>query len=356
MKKYIIRVAVFVCVFCILFSLAQSVLHYRWYNSESLYTKNIEYSRAKSNSIDIICFGTSEILADYKPIIAYDECGITGYNFAISSRSAVTVYYQVLYALKYQTPKILICDFACMFDDCLPSDIEKLYRKVVECMPDKKLKMKLIHEICTIDKSQSYLSWVFPIFRYHTMWSELSAENFRRDLVYNEDYPKWLKGTECITDSFHDELYEITPERWTYSENESEFSKVSIHYYDLIIELCREKGIQVVAVLPPKISAASSYAARWCAMKEYFDQNGVKYLNYNTYEQVQRMGLTFENDYYDAAHCNLNGGVKFTRVLARDLKEMFDLDDHKVDPYYEDEWNEALLLFYKEHPDQHVNK
>ena len=41
-------------------------------------------------------------------------------------------------------------------------------------------------------------------------------------------------------------------------------------------------------------------------------------LNYNTYEQVRRLGVTFENDYYDEEHLNLYGSIEFSKVLATD--------------------------------------
>ena len=148
MKKYIIRIVAFALLFCLCFAAAQSVLHYRWSVEDDLYTKNILYSRASDNSIDILTIGTSELYDGYTPIVGYEESEVTGFNFGMAYRSAMTAYYQLLYALEYQTPSVVVCDFSCLFDDMLPSEAEPVHRKVVECMPDKKLKEQLIREIC----------------------------------------------------------------------------------------------------------------------------------------------------------------------------------------------------------------
>ena len=95
MKKYLIRAAVFLLLFALCFSGAQSILHYRWSGNENLYTRNIRYSQAAPDSIDVLCLGTSELYAAYDPIVTYEEAGITGYNFAITFRCAMTAYYQL---------------------------------------------------------------------------------------------------------------------------------------------------------------------------------------------------------------------------------------------------------------------
>ena len=260
MKKYLIRAAVFLLLFALCFSGAQSILHYRWSGNENLYTRNIRYSQAAPDSIDVLCLGTSELYAAYDPIVTYEEAGITGYNFAITFRCAMTAYYQLLYALEYQTPDIVLCDFSCLFDDMKPHEQESIYRKVVECMPDKALKEQMIREICAVDDTQSYLSWKFPLLRYHTMWSELTAENFQPDRQLDDAYPSYQKGS-MLYEAVYEGTDEITPDLWNHTEALDTFSEFSVGYYNRIIELCQSKGIEVVAVTPPKIQDAAGFAA-----------------------------------------------------------------------------------------------
>lgn len=347
MKKYVIRMLCFGLVFTLVFIKVQDVLHYRWSNSEDLYTRNVDYIKQPENSIDILCFGTSELYAGYDPIVTYHEAGITGYNFATSWKSAVTVYYQLLFALQYQNPTVVMCDFSSLYDDELPNEMERLYRKIVDTMPDRKIKSKLIREICSLDSNQSYLSWKYPLLRYHSMWNELDEDNFTEDYVYDKEYLSYKKGAEMLNAPYDDGgmQFEITPGLWSYDNAHTLFSEVSVKYYDMFIQECQARQIHVVALLSPKIYSASTYAARWDAMKEYFDSRGVDYLNYNTYEQVMRMGVSLEDDYYDASHLNIYGSIKFSTIIADDLSIKYKFEDRRLENGIANEWNVAYDKF-----------
>ncbi|MBE5850376.1 MAG: hypothetical protein E7298_09495 [Lachnospiraceae bacterium] len=347
--KNLVKIITFFILFAFVFIHIQNIIHYRWIGDEDLYSRNIDYSKASKSSIDVLCFGTSELWAAYAPIITYEESGITGYNFAIPHRSAVTAYYQLMYALKYQTPRVVMCDFSALYDDRLPSESDGIYEKVVDSLPDNRLKFELIKDICTIEPSQSFTTWLFPLLRYHTMWSELKEINFLPDYIYDNSYPIYQKGSWLNDEPFDREscsFSSITPDLWEFAERDtSSFSSTNLRYYDMMINECQSRGIKVVALLPPKISSGSEYAARYATKKEYFDSKNVYCLNYNTYEQVERMGLNLETDYSDGAHLNSNGAIKFSRYLANDLNTLLDLPDHRNDPYYYDEWTNAVRYF-----------
>lgn len=346
MKKNLIKIACFGIVFIVLFFIIQNILQYRWRGNEDLYTKYIYYSEESEDTIDMLYFGTSELFAGVVPIVTYHESGITGYNFCVSYRSAVTAYYQLLYTLQCQTaPKMVACDFSCLYTDMLPSDIEMLYRKIVDTMPDKTIKKDLIRDICSLDKNQSCLDWYFPLLHYHNMWNELTTKNFESIYQVNEKYPSYQKGSLLNNSEFSGEMYEITPELWNADEHREEFSEVSIKYYDMFIEECQNRNIQVIALIPPKISQAKYITSRWEQMKEYFDTRGVSYLNYNTYEEVKRMGLDFETDYYNVSHLNTLGSIKFSKILATDLKNKYSFIDHRNDVKCANQWDADWRAF-----------
>lgn len=169
---------------------------------------------------------------------------------------------------------------------------------------------------------------------------------------FTEDYRKgspcrvYAKGALLGDSSYKGELYEVTPDLWNYSERETFFSPISMNYYEMIIEECKKEGISVVAVIPPKTDEASLAAARWDAMRDYFDSKEIRYLNYNTYEQYKRMNLSLSEDYYNKSHLNRYGAVKFTGLLTEDLSQMFELENHRGDEYYKSEWEDALEQFH----------
>lgn len=329
MKKRIFSVISFILIFSLLFSMFQRMFTQKW---EGRYTRYEDYKNLKDEDVDVLAFGTSELWAGYDPIVTYHEQGITGYNFAVPWHSAVTAYYQLCQQLEYHTPKIVLCDFCSLYEDSLPSEsknVEGLYCETLESLDDPMLKLSMIWDLLKIDKSISVVSWLFPLVRYHSMWNQLNGTVLEVDGSMKNKSVPYKKGARLESQYNHSSLYRVTEDEWNYDEENREFSELSVEYYDKFIEKCHEKGITVVAVLTPKPDESSELAARFQAEAEYFYSRGVYCLNYNTYEQFERLNLDLERDYYDAMHFNTLGSVKFSKALANDLRKYFDVPDRR---------------------------
>lgn len=349
MKKLVIKIVVFVLLFAVAFGAAQSVLRYHW--PEDTYTRYRDFENQPKDSIDVFVFGTSEMQAGYEPVAAYYAAGITGYNFSLQNRSAMATYYQLKYALKHHTPKVVVCDFVCLFDNELPSEFETIYRRVVDTMPDRKIKKEIIQEICKVDDSQSPLNWYLPMIRYHSMWNELTSDDFAGNNVYDKNYPDYKKGVNLLPQSNFDGAYDIVPELWESDMEPNELADFSVQYYDKLIEECKSRGIEVVCVLTPKVCDAAVYQVNWPKMQEYFDSRGVKYINYCTYDRIKQMGLNMYEDYADSAHLNVYGALKFSTVVGQDISKMCNLSDRRGDKEssvtqsWDNAW-ENMVLYY----------
>lgn len=346
----IIKVISFLLIFTLLFSACQYILHYRWSKDEDIYTRNLDFENQPKDSLDVLYFGTSEIYAGIDPIITYAHEGITGYNFAVSYKSAVTTYYQLLYALKHQTPKVVACDFEALFDDSLPNDNEPLYRKIYETMPDQDIKNQLLNEIMQLDSNQDYLSWKYPLLRYHDLWSELNKSNFTPDYKYDKEYKLYKKGSLMSSEEFIGDIYKITPDLWQAEKSDIKLSDISVKYYDMFIEECKRNEIKVLAIIPPKVSSGKKLSSRWDTIKDYFDSREIDYLNYNSYEQITRMGLNLADHYLNAAHLNALGSIVFSKALAEDLQNKYGFNGRKDDISISTDWDSAYASFLEEIP------
>lgn len=349
-KKRIIRIIIFGLALGVAVNVTQHILQYKNEEEYELSCVISDYELQDSESIDIVCVGTSEVWDMYIPTVGYNEAGITGYNFGTSRKSAVTAYYQVKYVLKKNRPKAIICDFSSLYSDSSPAENEELYRKIVQTMPDRFIRYELINAICSVDPEQDKMTWFFPIIKYHSGWNELTPENFG---IYENPYRRWTRGGDCRTiwyDSSRFELKDddIAPELWNAEITSEEFSALSVKYYNMLIDECHSVGVDVIALIPPKLSRASQIASRRNMLYEYFDENGVIILDYNTYEQVNRLGLSLAEDYYDPAHVNILGGEKCSRALAKDLQQLIGLEDRRNIDDIDSTWDEDYESFCEE--------
>lgn len=337
MKKFAVKVIAFLVIFTVLFLGVQSVLHYHW--PEDTYTRYIDYTNNPKDSIDVFVFGTSEMYSAFSPVTTYLEEGITAYNFSLQNRSAMATYYQLMYALKYQTPKAVVCDFVCLFDNMLPSESETIYRRCVDTMPDFGIKSQMISEICRVDENADAISWYLPMLRYHSMWNELTKEDFKKDNVFDSNYSPMKKGCSLSYAPFDGEPYDIVPELWNSDSAPAPLGEFSVFYYDKIIEECNRRGIKVICMLTPKVCDAAVYEVNFPVMQQYFASRGVQAVNYCDYDKINEMGLNMYTDYSDSAHLNAVGAVKFSKYMAHDLKKMCDFPDRRLDEAVAPLWN-----------------
>ncbi|MCM1267416.1 MAG: hypothetical protein NC302_05880 [Bacteroidales bacterium] len=245
----------------------------------------------------------------------------------MTNKSAMTMYYQLVYILRYQEPKVVCCDFSALYDDDQPIDRESVYRKVVDTMPDSDLKWELIRSIHEADPEQSVLSYLFPMLRYHSIWNELEAEHFKKDYVYRDMSDDYTYGCSLIRGSFDGEAYDIFPGMWEAERSEEQISPLSQTWYDKLIDLCRENGITIVALFPPDLGGAQDKAARWETTTAYLESRGVDIIDYNCFDAANRIGLNVAEDYIDGGHMTYQGSLKVSRDLAYILYANYGLED-----------------------------
>ena len=137
------------------------------------------------------------------------------------------------------------------------------------------------------------------------------------------------------------------PELWTPTGIKEDLSKISIKYYDKFIAFCREENIPVVALIPPKVRDASIKMDRWAQIESYLSERDVDIIDYNTYEEISRLGIKLPEDYKDSAHLNYKGALIFSRDLAHKLTDTYGLEDHRGQQGFE-KWDTYWDAFLKD--------
>lgn len=347
-KKIVFKCILFLCIFFVLFLGAQEILRYKW--DSDLTVRMSEYEEEPEGTIDVVYFGSSPIYAGMNPMAMWNSYSITSFNFGISMQAALPEYYQVAYALTEHTPKVVVIDLCALTQERSADDEawEVSYRKVIDTMPDWRLKISAIKDVVQDNEDQTWLSYLFPIVRYHDRWNELSREDFD-EIARKSWYKDYLKGalmSKAVENLRLNE--EERREIENLQEDDVTINEINASYYDRIISLCKEKGINVVAVSLPKYDR--TWSVQQSSMsKLYCTSRGIPFIEYMNDNKIQEVGLDLSTDFYNSGHLNVYGAEKITKNLGGYLKEWYNLEDHREDINY-DSWNESyqqyMLEFY----------
>ncbi len=282
---------------------------------------------------DVIFVGDCEVYENFSPITLYQEYGITSYIRGSAQQLVWQSYYLLEDTLQYETPEIVV--FSVLALKYNEPQSEAYNRMTIDGMRLSPAKIGAIQASMT---SQEHLiDYIFPILRYHSRWSELTAEDFQylfhRDKVTHNGYYMRVdvRPVEGIPDP--DPLADYT------------LGGNAMDYLDRIRQLCEENGITLVLIKSP--SLYPHWYDEWDEqIVAYAQQYGLDYINYE--QLAEDVGIDYSTDTYDAGlHLNLSGAEKLSRAFGAWLTERYDLTDWREDEAYRQVYAEKIA-FYEE--------
>ena len=329
MKKF--RVIVIILIFIGIFYFLNILLKPKYQTSlvEGSFTS--EYYRSPKNH-EVIFIGDCEVYANFNPMILYEEYGISSYVRGNSQQMIWQSYYILEETLKYETPKAVVLNVNSLrYDKSSDKRNEAYNRLMIDNMKWSKTKIELIKE--SMLEEETFISYIFPILRYHSRYDELSKEDIeylfkKENVTYNGFLiNKNVKPVETLPTKR--ELRNYT------------FDEENMKWLDKILDLCKKNNIELVLIKAPSVypfwydeyeEQVISYAAK----------NNIKY--FNLLSVADEIGIDYSKDTYDGGlHLNLSGAVKNSKYFGKVLKQNIDLNDFHGDNYYEE-----LLKKYKE--------
>lgn len=291
-----------------------------------------EFYREKLNN-DILFVGSSTVYSGINPIVLWEKYGLTSYDRSNSSQTPWISYYMIKDALACSDPKAVVLDVGFFYaEDTYVEEPEN--RKSLDNMRISKEKFQCIREAMSPD--ENYMDYIFPIFRFHTRWKYLTAEDWKY-LYYKPDvthngyvYTGTVEGAQG--DAAREGLDEVRlPNR-------------SALFLENILSLCRDNGLDLLLIKTP------SYRAKWGQDYEddirfVADPYGVEYVDFDRF--TDEIGLDYAEDTSDGGgHLNDAGAAKFTAYLGNYLLDRFPLTDHRNDPAYEKVWKEKCERYH----------
>ncbi len=295
------------------------------------------YDNAGGN--DVIFVGDCEVYENISPITLWEEYGITSYIRGSAQQLIWQSYYLMEETLQYETPKVMVFNVLSMMYDEPQS--EAYNRMTLDGMRWSWSKVKSIQASMT--EEESFLSYVFPLLRYHSRWSELSSEDFtylfRTKKSFHQGYLMRVDVRPVTSYPSQTPLADY------------QFSQVCYDYLDRMVQLCRDNGVELVLMKAPSIYPV--WYEEWDQqIQDYAAENGLLYLNF--LDLVEEVGIDFNTDTYDnGLHLNLSGAEKLARYFGEILQETYDLADHRDDPEVAASWQEKVDFYHEMEADQY---
>ena len=278
------------------------------------------YDRAGGN--DVIFVGDCEVYANFTPLEMYREAGIKAYVRGTSQQLVWQSYYILEETFRYETPKVVVFNVNAMrYSEPVK---EEYHRLTIDEMRWSAQKVGIIRASMT--QEETFLSYVFPILRYHSRITQLTAE----DVTY-------LFDDEQITWQGHLVNDTIKPLGRLPSKKalaDYSFGDVCWDYLEKMRLLCQQNDAELILIKAPSVYPYwyDEYDAQ---IEEYAAKHGLSF--YNFLDHVEEIGIDYQVDTYDAGlHMNLSGATKLSTYFARILSEQHGLPDHRGDAAFDE--------------------
>ncbi len=302
MKK--LKIFFMIVIFLITFFLVNRLVEPKYSTDLEEGSMTSAYYKEDKNH-ELIILGDCEVYANISPMVMYEEQGITSYVRGNSRQMMWQSYFILEETLKYEKPRTVLLSIGGMKN----SEEEEAYNRLcIDQMKWSKQKVDIIKNSLT--KDESFLSYVFPVLRYHDRITELSKEDFYYFFKTKQNtYNGFLINKEI-------KPVQNLPAKQKLANYK--FCDKSYEYLDKITNLCKENDIELILA---KMPAAYPY---WYdeyekQIVDYAKNNNLKYINF--IDKTDEIGIDYKQDTYDAGlHLNLTGATKLSKYLAQVLK------------------------------------
>ena len=280
-----------------------------------------QYYDLEKDSLDVLVVGASSLKCGYSPNVMYENSGIVSYERGTSAMPPSLFYYSVKEALKTQHPSVILVDGGQLFKNYDYTD-EKICRTLnanLDFCHLNKDKVEAAFLVSSIAESEKVPNILFPMLEYHNRWETITYKEF--STAIQTPYDQLLGQTPYWKSVPQDPLLghmDIED-----SADHRQFNEEGVESYTKMINLCKEKGIPIVLCRTPRAGWSQADSD---SIREFAEKAGAGYLEMNTDEVIQEMGIDPKEDFDDAYHLNYKGSTKMTKWLGKYFLENYDID------------------------------
>lgn len=294
-----------------------------------LYWRTADFYREPKDSMDAVVVGSSSTYSYWVPTTAWKEYGVTMYSYSTAQQPLAATRFVIDECRKTQPDAVYVINLnMALVEEMSPARIHFLS----DVMPPSPNRHQMIQYLCDIGNYttiSSQLEYYFPIIAMHSRWKRCTSP-------FELHNGRGCKGSS-VDNNFINGLEDVT-ESLVFTEAVSPAPDSVMYEVDLLLEHLEQDSIKAAFFLSPgTINQDSLEQINYII--DYIRDHG--YTVYNGLEDYEDTYLNPETDYFDFAHANVYGGIKFTKWLGQLIIDEFGFTDKRGDPAYAS-WDEAV--------------
>ena len=312
-----VSVIAVVLAFAAVFSLTNRLLSPK-YMKDLVEGSMISQYYREAGGHDVIFVGDCEVYANFSPMELWNEAGITAYVRGTSQQLIWQSYYVLKETFEYETPKVVVFNVNAMRYSEPVS--EAFNRLTIDKMKWSDEKIGIIR--ASMMEEEDFLSYVFPVLRYHSRFDELTTEDFRYLFTEKNNTFNGYQMNKNIVP------LESLPSRRPLADYS--FGEICWDYLEKMRLLCEQNDAELILIKAPSVYPFwyDEYDEQ---IREYAGEHGLAF--YNFVDLAEEIGIDYTTDTYDAGlHMNLEGARKLSVYFARILMENHEVEDYRDDP------------------------
>lgn len=288
------------------------------------------------NSLEVIAFGSCHTYTSFNPIQLFQEYGVPSFNYGKPSEIFPGTYLSILEALKTQTPKVILVEIWGInpYNTYLETE-ETLNYYFTASVGAQKLSKEKIEVVQDYDALG--IGEVFPLVRNKSRiidggltkqdfvfdWSTIQEGSEMDSRINNKGFSAHMR----IIEEDGDDWKQIVANR---NEEKEKLNSDIKKYLDKILEVCRNKDIDVIFYRAPYASKSEEYMHN-NELEDYLKKKNIPYFDLEEY-----IDFDYQKDFCDSYHLNASGAEKVTSFLGKYLMEHYNLNDCRgMDKYQE---------------------
>lgn len=281
---------------------------------------------------DVVLMGSSHMDSSINPNVLWNEYGITSFNYGTGGQPIDVTYYLLKEVLKKHKNPIVVVDL--YYLGLVEQFGQEGYIRYV--LDNMKFSINKIEAVVNSTPKEQWLSYLFPIIKYHDRWKELEEKDFN----YDTSTTYYQKGFGAGREVYGKDTLSDIKETKT-----AELPLKTQEYLYKIIELSQKEGFKLIFTNAPHDYTSTTNMGTWHKepaqmfnrVAEIAKENNIPFINYNNL--FDEIGFHFKDNMYNEGHMNIWGSNKVSTHFGRFLKENYDLEDHRNDESYAD-WKE----------------